>query len=273
MEGAGWQSRINSDLRAMESAESVYNSLVDQTETPNLTEALNAFANTDFRSKLNDPSLSKMPAVPSYSTGLTSSDWRDRMERGEVPGGSFSVSNSDTSFDFKKSWAGGSASVGSWFWRVKVSGQWQRIEKFAADANLTANVTFKGVETIGVQASDWYSGVSNLANGPYKRGYSKDGKGGTQAVFGEDGFLPMQKTGMLVAAGMAFDISVDKSTFHEFSESFSAATEIGIGPFTFSAEGGHEANNWEASQSGSSFSGDSSSTLPQIFGWTVNILP
>ena len=143
---------------------------------------------------------------------------------------------------------------------------------FASDANLSASITFKGVETIGIQASGWYKGVSNLADGPYKRGYSRDGAGDTTAVFGRDGFLPMQKTGMMVAAGMSFDISVDKSTFNAFSESFQAATSLGIGPFTFSAEGGHEANNWEASASGSSFSGDSSSTQPQIFGWTVNVL-
>ena len=268
IEGRGWQSKIDGDFGAVKSAQNVYTSLVGQTNTPNLTEALDAFENEDFWAKLNDPSLSAMPKVPSYSTSSGASDWRDRMERGELPGGAVSMSNSDQAYDFKKSWAGASTSVGNWFWRVQVSGKWERIDMFASDANLSASITFKGVETIGIQASGWYKGVSNLADGPYKRGYSRD----TTAVFGRDGFLPMQKTGMMVAAGMSFDISVDKSTFNAFSESFQAATSLGIGPFTFSAEGGHEANNWEASASGSSFSGDSSSTQPQIFGWTVNVL-
>ena len=72
LEGRGWQASIDSDWKAVESAQRVYNSLVDQTTTPNLTEALNAYANPDFWSKLNDPALANMPAVPSYSTGMTS---------------------------------------------------------------------------------------------------------------------------------------------------------------------------------------------------------
>ena len=92
-------------------------------------------------------------------------------------------------------------------------------------------------------------------------------------AFGEGGFLPILKTGMYVASGMSFDISVDQSTFTSFQESFSAATAVRIGPFTFSAEGGHEENHWEADSSGKKFSGDSSSTIPQIFGFTINALP
>ena len=57
-----------------------------------------------------------MPEVPSYSTGgVTALKWREQVERGEIPGASFSISNSDQAFDYKKSWAKGSASVGNWF--------------------------------------------------------------------------------------------------------------------------------------------------------------
>jgi hypothetical protein len=273
MEGKSWQTKLTSLANKVEKLQAVYDSLVDQTQTPNLTEALNAAANQDYFAKLNDPNLKAMPEVPNWSTGTTSSQWRDRVERGETPGGSISVSNSSSSFDFTKSWAGGSAKVGTFFWSVEVSGKWQRIDLFESDANLAASVTFKGIEAIGIQASPWYTGVSKLQNGPYKRGYSKFGEGGTTAVFGKDGFLPLLKTAMYVAAGMSFDISVDQSTFNGFEQSFQAATAIRIGPFTFSADGGHQQNKWQADSSGLKFSGNSSSTVPQILGFTVNVLP
>lgn len=273
MEGKSWQSKLSSLGNKVDKFQAVYDSLVDQTETPNLTEALNAFANKNYFAKLNDPNLGGLPDVPNWSTGTTSSQWRDRVERGETPGGSIGVSNSSSSYDFTKSWAGGSAKVGTYFWSVEVKGKWQRIDLFESDANLSANITFKGIEAIGIQASPWYTGVSNLQNGPYKRGYSKYGEGGTTAVFGKDGFLPLLKTAMYVAAGMSFDISVDQSTFSGFEQSFNAATAIRIGPFTLSAEGGHQQNKWQADSSGLKFSGNSSSTVPQILGFTVNVLP
>ncbi len=273
MEGKGWQTKLNSLANTVDKFQAVYDSLVNQTETPNLNEALNAYANKDYYAKLNDPNLKAMPEVPSWSTGTTSSQWQDRVERGETPGGSIGVSNSSSAYDFKKSWAGGSAKVGNFFWSVKVSGKWQRIDVFESDANLSASITFKGIEAIGIQASPWYTGVTNLANGPYKRGYSKDGAGGTTAVFGKDGFLPLLKTAMYVSAGMNFDISVDQSTFNGFAQEFQAATDLRIGPFTFSAEGGHQQNKWQADSSGLKFSGNSSSNVPQILGFTVNVLP
>jgi hypothetical protein len=273
MEGKAWQTKLTSLGNKVEKFQAVYDSLVNQTETPNLTEALNAFANKDYYAKLNDNSLKAMPEVPNWSTGTTSSQWRDRVERGETPGGSIGISNSSSAYDYKKSWAGGSAKVSTFFWSVKVSGKWQRVDVFESEASLAANVTFKGIEAIGCQASPWYTGVTNLQNGPYKRGYSKNGGGGTTAVFGKDGFLPLLKTAMYVAAGMSFDISVDQSTFSGFEQSFNAATAIRIGPFTLSAEGGHQQNKWQADSSGLKFSGNSSSTVPQILGFTVNVLP
>lgn len=271
--GRAWKSKLEAYDTALASAQAVYTSLVEQTTTPNLTEALAAYADKQWYSKLNDPNLGGFPSVPNYSTGVTSAAWRDRVERGEVPGGSISIANSDKGYDFSKSWAKGSTSVGTWFWEVKVSGSWEQISEFRSDSNLSASINFKGVQTIGVQPSGWYKGVSNLADGPYKRGYSKYGSGNTTAVFGQGGFLPLLKSGMLVAAGMTFTISVDESTFAAFSQKFKAATGLRIGPFTFSADGGSERAGWRADSRGTTFTGTSTSTVPQIFGWTLNVLP
>lgn len=271
--GKSWQTRITSLDRAMQQASANYNAAVDEAETPNLARALKAYDDKDFWAQLNDPNLAKMPKVPNWSTATTAQKWKDRAATKDVPGGSLTFTNGDSSFDFSKTWAGGSTSVGNWFWQVKVGARWTRIDTFESDSKLSATIEFEGIEEVGVQPSDWYAGVGSLAKGPFKRGYSAKGTEGTQAVFGENGFLPMVKTGMYVAYRPSFTITVDTSTFSAFKETFQAATGIRIGPFSFSADGGSEKSGWTAKESGLSFSGQTDSTDPFILGYTLAVLP
>jgi hypothetical protein len=273
IDGKGWQTQINSAEKAMNQAQANYTSVVDEAKTPNLTEALDAAGQGQYYAKLNDPNLAAMPKVPNWSTTQTSQKWADKAANGDVPGGSISISNSDSAYSYSKTWAKGSASVGDWFWSVKVKGSWERIDAFATDSNLSASVAFQGIELIGIQPSPWYMGVSALQNGPYKRGYSKYGGDDTVAVFGENGFLPMIKTGMYAVYRPTFSINVNQSTFRSFSEKFKAAVGLRIGPFTFEADGGSEKAGWEASESGLNFTGKSTSRVPSIFGLTVQLLP
>ena len=273
IDGKGWQSQIVSTEAAMNQAQANYIAVVDEAKTPNLTEALDASKNQDYYAKLNDPNLSAMPKVPNWSTSTNAQKWADKAARGDVPGGGIAISNSDSAYSYSKTWAGGSTSVGNWFWSVKVKASWERIDEFASDQSLSATINFQGIEEIGIQPSPWYMSVTNLQNGPYKRGYSKDGNNDTVAAFGQKGFLPMIKTGMYVVYKPSFSIDVKKSTFTAFKEKFNASTELRIGPFTFSAEGGHEKAGWEANESGLSFTGKSTSTVPAIVGFTVKLLP
>lgn len=273
LDGRSWQTKIDALDKAMSQAQANYQAAVNESRTPNLTEAMEAYGDEDFWAQLNDPNLKAMPKVPSWSTSISASKWRDKAANGDVPGGAVSISNSDSAYDFSKTWAKGSASVGSWFWQVRVDGQWTRIETFENDDNLSASVQFEGIEEIAVQPSGWYLGVSALAKGPYKRGYSEHGEGDTQAVFGESGFLPMLKTGMYVVYRPSFMITVNQSTFSSIQETFNAATGIRIGPFTFTAEGGSSKAGWTASESGLSFSGKTDSTEPFILGYTLRVMP
>lgn len=273
LDGRSWQAQLSSLGKALDQAQANYDAAVDEAKTPNLKQALSALADRDYYSKLNDPNLSTMPPVPNWTTPTTAAKWANRAATGDVASGGISISNSDAAYDFSKSWAGGSASVGNWFWQVQVAGSWQKIDIFESDASLTASVQFAGIEEILVQPGQWYTGVSALAKGPYKRGYSEFGEGGSTAVFGEKGFLPMVKTGMYVVYRPSFSISVKQATFSAFEQQFSAATGVRIGPFTFGAKGGSQQAGWTASQAGLNFSGKSDSTDPFIIGYTVNVLP
>ena len=271
--GQSWQSQLASLGKALSQAQANYDAAVDEAKTPNLKQALAALASQAYYSKLNDPNLSAMPPVPNWTTPTTAAEWADRAALGDVASGGISISNSDAAYDFSKSWAGGSASVGNWFWQVQVAGSWQKVDIFESDANLTASVQFEGIEEMLIQPAQWYTGVSALAKGPYKRGYSEFGEGGSTAVFGQKGFLPMIKTGMYVVYRPSFSISVKQATFSAFEQQFNAATGVRIGPFTFSAKGGSQQAGWSASQAGLNFSGKSDSTEPFIIGYTVNALP
>ena len=271
--GKSWQTKLNALAKGVGQAEANYGSAVEEAKTPNITEALEAYGDPQYYSKLNDPTLAGMPAVPNWSTPISSKAWATKAANGDVAGGAISFSNSDSTYDYSKTWAKGSTSVGNLFWSVKANGSWSRIDTFETDRNLNASVQFEAAEQILIQPGPWYTGVGALANGPYKRGYSKLGGGGTQAVFGEEGFLPLVKTGMLVVYRPSFMISVDQSTFKSFEETFKAAAGLRIGPFTFGAEGGSTKAGWEASSSSLSFTGKSDSTTPFIVGFNVQTLP
>lgn len=271
--GKSWQTKVNSLAKEMSQAEANYAAAVGEAKTPNLTEALEAFGDPQYYAKLNDPTLTSMPAVPNWTTPITSHKWADKAARGDVAGGSIGFSNSDSTYDYSKTWAKGSAKVGSSFWSVKVGGSWSRVETFESDRNLNASIQFEAAEQILIQPGPWYTGTRALANGPYKRGYSEFGGDGTQAVFGDDGFLPMVKTGMLVVYKPSFLITVNQSTFSSFQEQFEACVGLRIGPFEFGASGGSVKAGWKASKSGLNFSGQSDSTTPFIVGFSIQKLP
>jgi hypothetical protein len=112
-----------------------------------------------------------------------------------------------------------------------------------------------------------------MAKGPFVRGYSAYGGDGTQAVFGQSGFMNLLKTGMYVCYKPTFTITVSQSTFQSFSQKFTAALGLRIGPFEFEAKGGSVQSEWTASENGLSFTGTSTSEQPLIFGITVAQLP
>jgi len=274
--GAGWQLKISSMQTKMEQAQVTYNALVAQASTPGLGEAQKQMANHDFWAKLNDPALAKFPLVPNWSVAQNASDWIDAVQAGQGPAGAtMGFNNRDASYDYSKTWAGGSAKIRQLFWQVRVAGKWERISEFETDNELNVAVEFEALDHIQIQPSDWYNGpfVRSKRNGPFVKGYSAFGGDGTQAVFGEKGFFGLLKTGMYVGYKPTFTITASKASFSKFSEKFKASTGLRIGPFTFEADGGSEKAGWTLSESGRSFTGTTSSEQPLIVGIAISKLP
>lgn len=274
--GKGYQTQINAKQVRMNQAQTDYDNLVDQANTPGLSDAQSQFKNQDFYSKLNDPGLSGFPKVPNWSLSQNAADWVDRVKAGEGPAGAtMGFANRDASYDYSKTWAGGSLAVKQLFWQVNVNGKWVRIDEFESDQELEVSLEFEAVDLIQVQPSDWYNGslVKSLQNGPYKKGYSAYGTGGTQAVFGQNGFLGVLKTGIYVGYKPTFTVRTSQSTFSRFLNKFEVAGGLRIGPFTFSADGGSTKAGWTASEQGQTFTGTSTSDTPLIIGLSIAELP
>ena len=274
--GKGWQSQMTRAETKMNQAQKNYDALVYQANTPGLSNAQAQFKNEDFYAKLNDPGLKEFPKVPNWSVSQNAQQWVDRVKAGQGPASAeMGFSNRDASYDYSQTWAKGSLSIKQFFWYVQVNGTWERVEEFESDNELNVSVQFEALDLIQIQPSDWYNSsfVRSKANGPFTRGYSADGGDGTQAVFGEKGFIGLLKTGMYVGYKPTFTITTSQSTFESFQEKFTAATGLRIGPFTFTASGGSEKSSWTASESGKSFTGTSTSETPMIIGISIAELP
>lgn len=274
--GRGWSIQLDAAYKKAAQAQLNYDSLVEQANTPGLGDAQKQFANQDFYARLNDPGLSKSPLVPNYQISQSASAWVDAVKAGTGPaGGTMGFTARDQAYDYSKTWAGGAVSIPKLFWEVQVSGKWERINEFESDNELEVSLEFEALDLIQIQPSDWYNGafVRSKANGPFVRGYSAYGGGGTQAVFGKNGFFNALKTGMYVGYKPNFTIRTSKSTYQSFYEKFKVATGLRIGPFTISAEGGSERAGWTASSQGQTFSGTTTSDAPLILGVSIARVP
>ena len=274
--GKGWQTKITSAETRMNQAQLNYNALVAQANTPGLSNAQKQFKNTDFYSKLTDPGLSSFPKVPMWSVSQNPGAWVDAIKAGRGPSGAtMGFTNRDSSYDFSKTWAGGSAAVSEFFWSVKLSGKWERVTEFESDQELSVSLQFEAFDQITVQPADWYNGpfVRSMADGPFIHGYSANGGDGTKAIFGEKGFIGLLKTGMFVVYKPTFTITTSESTFKSFVDKFKASTGLRIGPVTINAEGGIERSQWSYSAAGRSFTGTSTSDAPLILGVGIGRLP
>lgn len=274
--GRGYATRIDAANTRMQQAQTNFNVVVAQANTPGLADAHAQFANQDFYSRLSDPGLSKFPLVPYWQVSQNAAAWVDAIKAGNGPAGAtMGFTNREASYDYSKTWAGGSLSVSRFFWEVKVGGRWERVTEFETDNELEVSMEFEAIDLIQIQPSDWYNGsfVRSHATGPFTRGYSANGGDGTQAVFGKSGFFNLIKTGMYVGYKPNFTIRVSKSAFSRFQETFKAATGLRIGPFTFSADGGSTKAGWTANAAGQTFTGTTSSESPMIIGISIAQLP
>ncbi len=272
--GAGYAAQINSDTLQVQQAQNVVNQLLTQQTTPNLANAQAAYANQAYYTKLNDPTLSNFPPVPSWSLANSSQQWVNQVQGGGGTGGSISISNSSAAYSYSNTWAQASMSVGGWFWSVYANGSWQQVSEFYTDSSLSCEIALAAWDTIGITPGKWYSGTTAFRNGPFIPNYTAYQQAGSYAyMFGQGGVVPAFKTGMLVCYQPTITITVSQSTYQSFSQRWSAAAGIQVGPFQLGGAAGGSTLKWSQSGSGMQLKVTSSSTTPLIFGVNVAVQP
>jgi hypothetical protein len=273
--GKTWAVQLDSAYKNVQAQQSVYNQLLSEVTTPGLKDAQDRLTNKDYYTKLQDPTLSGFPAVPGFSLSMDATTWLNKVQSGTGgSSGTIGFSNAQSEYDYKKTWAGGSASVSKLFWSVNVGGSWERIDEFGSDNSLKVDVSFKAWDQIQIQAARWYNGafVSSVKGGPFIRGYSPYGGANETAVWGEKGIMSVQKVGMLVCYKPSFSISVSNSSFKSFSEKWEVSSGIRVGPFSFSGGGGSSSSGWKADEATNTFSGTSTAETALIMGTMINLV-
>ena len=206
---------------------------------------------------------------------MDATTWLMKVKSGTGPGGgTVGFSNSQSAYDYKNTWAEGSASVGTFFWAVNVGGSWQRIDEFSTDASLEVTVSFKAWDQISIAAGRWFNGafVRSVGTGPFIRGYSPRGDGGTKAVWGQNGIMSVQKVGMVVCYKPSFDVKVSSSSYKSFLEKWKVSAGLRIGPFQMSGGGGSTSSGWTANSATNTFSGTSTSESALIMGVNIQLI-
>lgn len=272
--GRSYESEIAAAEEKMESDRAVLTALTRRTRTPGLNDANAQYDNQQFLVELADSNLQK---VRGWTVAQTATDWLTRVQSGDgAEQATVSFVTGQNAYDFGQTWAGGESAIDQWFWAVEVNSQWQRIDQFESSEEIDVSISFDAFDLIQIQPTGWYNGslVNALSKGPFVPGYSPDGSGNTKAVFGQDGFFNLLKTGMYVAHKPSFMIRTNREVFRSFQQTFRSATRLRIGPFVFAAgEGGSEQAGWNADQNGSMFTGASTSESPMIVGVQIMKLP
>jgi hypothetical protein len=272
--GLVYSSQINSLSLQVTQAQNVVNQLANEQTTPNISNALTAFLNPAYQTKLNDPTLSGFPPVPGWSLSMSSQQWVNQAQGGGGNGGSISFSNSSAAYDYSNTWAQGSVSDEGWFWSAYANGSWQQINEFSADSSLSCTISFKAWDTIAITPSKWYSGTTAFRNGPFAPGYTATSQPGSTAyMFGEGGIVPCFKTGMIVCYQPTITINVSESTYQSFQQQWSAAAGIQVGPFQIGGSAGGTQLNWSQTASGMSLNVASTSNTPLIVGVNIAVQP
>lgn len=273
--GKSWAAQLDSAYKNIQSQQSVYNQLMSEVTTPGLKDAQDRLANKDYYTKLQDPTLPGFPPYPGFSLSMDSTTWLSKVQSGTGgSSGTIGFSNSQSEYDYKKTWAGGSASVSKLFWSVNVGGSWERVDEFGSDNSLQVTVSFQAWDQIQINAARWYNGafVNAVKNGPFVRGYSPYGSASETAVWGPNGIMSVQKVGMLVCYKPSFSISVSNSSFKSFSEKWQVSTGLRIGPFNFSGGGGSSSSGWKADSATNTFTGTSTAETALIMGTMINLV-
>ncbi|MDI9853947.1 hypothetical protein [Comamonas sp. 17RB] len=218
---------------------------------------------------------------PDFRIDTTGTDWRAALSNGNAGAFSITMNSSESSSDFKSSFAKGSASVGNWFWSANASGGWSKSDLFNQDSSSSVTISCESSTRVKVNPGDWYPGgfMSELAKaqqGASGQGYTivapwvANGGPGTSSLFGPNGIVAARVSELLVVYKPSFEITMSANSYQQNKQAFEASAGVRIGPFTFGGSGGHESEYTKTTAKANTFSGGSTSENPQIIGVIVD---
>jgi hypothetical protein len=191
-----------------------------------------------------------------------------------------SWSNSSKDYDFSKSWAKGSASIGNFFWSVGGGGAWTQMNTSEVQKSFSASISFKDLSLITVNPESWLNDgyLKTNANGPYVDnntvGFANEATGNQTYFFGgEKAILPGQVTGILVGYQPKFKITTSSSSFNDVYKSVQGSAGVRVGPFHFGGGGGHTTHITKSTSEENTIEGEDTSNVPHIFGIYLKVLP
>lgn len=268
---SGWAKTLLTDQLQVAKAQEILAQVTGQ-QSPELTAALQAAAlppnTTTVKAgftTMNQGDGSLVP-VPAFNIGTTGQNWVALLSQGGGNKISISVSQSASTYDYSKTWAGGNAGYDRIFWGVNVGGSWQKWNVDQSDRSVEATIEMTATQ-VPVTAGAWYNGgyMKTLAGqGTFFSPWTPTGP--ASPVFGKGGLLPLEVVGLVAAYQPSFEITMSQSTFSQAVEQFNASVGIRIGPFSFGGSGGHETNTVKKTASNGVFSGQSTATYPFIIG-------
>jgi hypothetical protein len=242
--------------------------LIAQSTDPNFKVAMNRLQDRQFWTLVDTNSLSNAIAAPGYNKERHYMDWVTAVQSGGGMSGSIAWTNSESSYDFSKTWAGGETSVSRGFFSLFVNGSWQRESWMSDSSELSVTLNFQAWEAVPIQDSGWLdlAFIIARANGEFRQGWNKGN------FFGPKGSMSAIKTQMYVAYKPSFEITTGTKFTSEQQEKIKASGGVRIGPFVIGGEGGRESTIKNKKVTDSSFSGETDSELPFIFGVGIQVL-
>jgi hypothetical protein len=207
----------------------------------------------------------QLVSAPDFSVG-SGQDWVNLLSQGGGNKVNISVGQGASSFDFSKSWAGGNASTGGFFWGIEGGGAWQKWDIDQQDQSVSANITLT-TTVVPVGVGNWYNGsfLKTLeGNSQWFKPWTSTG--GTSPIFGQNGLLPLQIVSLVAGYQPSYEITMQASTYQQHFEHYEASGGIRIGPFRFGGSGGHETNTIKRTDSATTFAGQSTATYPFLMG-------
>lgn len=268
---SGWTETLNKDNQAIAVAQRNYAQAFGQ-QSPELTQAvLAATAPADVNTitkgwSAADQGDGTLVPVPAFALGTTGQDWVALLTQGGGNEVNVKVGQSQSSYDFSKSWAGGNASYDRFFWGINAGGSWQKWNINESDQSVSAQINFTAT-TVQIMPGVWYdSGYLKTLRGQGNFFSPWTATGGSSPIFGKGGLLPLQVVGLIAGYQPEYEITMDSSTYAQQYQRYEASAGIRIGPFSFGGSGGHESNTIEKQSSSTTFIGKSTATYPFLMG-------